>query len=332
MKLNIKKLNTDLHCSFADVKDLLTFRTQVGDDVLESDFLMPSEHINIIPVSDRDDTNQPELAKYFDHDDEILISLKFHPTFHPQEIDIDTIKFNVTHAQAVIKEGDNIITLNNPQSYMGGLLGDDITYPTIFLKPKGISRQHLRNIKNWLLVVNSLTTFPSDYNGGDDINIKTLDDVEWYSRMLLGTLGGEPFAVAEIEDYPVYCAELIYLAFNLGMVIPFDAEESLNHVNIFDQNRNPFIELCSFKEINFNSFEPRASLALTPLSSDDMVNNFGSNVGIDDEVLAELCEDEGLDIMLGRNMRFFPPHAFLIASAVTFEYVGHGFNKNYVIG
>lgn len=345
MKLDINKINSTFNTSFKNIKDFLTFRIEVGGEILRSKFLIPTEEIKIIPLVGQDSfQNQSEVAKLFKHDDEILIALKFHPSITPQEINIDTIKFGITHAQAVIKEGNRVFTINSPQDYMWGGFGNDITYPTIFLKPEGISKNHLKNIKNWLLLINGLTRFPNDYNGGDDINIKTYDDINVYANCLIEAAQGSAEAKNVIESYPVYCAELIYLALNLGMIMPLEVDEvdEVDFQDLLFDNDNPFIHNCSMKEVDVDSFEPHLNLPLFPLTSSEMLGDFIKNADDDlgnrEMLHTALSFDRGISSMLNSSLEFFPPHAFLKkyhfegrADTMRFEYLGHGFDKNFLI-
>ena len=100
--------------------------------------------------------------------DDLLISIKHH-ALNPSTSLTETLKFQCTHAQAVVKDSkDFVFTINNPQDYESGRFGKD-DYPMIFVRPVltnrisgDLRKSYYQNIKNWLLLLNTYTKFPSD--------------------------------------------------------------------------------------------------------------------------------------------------------------------------
>jgi hypothetical protein len=183
----------------------------------------------ILPYDNALRTKQSAIAAHFPRG-EVGISLKHH-TPHPEPGMQAAMKFQSTHIQLVVGLEGGVATLNNPKQYENGLFGDN-KYPMIFLRlkfPEGISeekaRHYMDNIRSWLVILNTYTEFPGDYDGGDPLSCVTKEALAKFAKMLVAALLGDEGARAWLKDpeQRAYCAELAYLALNLGVYFPLNA-------------------------------------------------------------------------------------------------------------
>ena len=68
-------------------------------------------------------------------------------------------------------------------------------YPFILVRPVITNRvseekrkQYYKNIKNWLLLLNSFSYFPRNYNGGDPLNGSTVKKIKEFGDLILNRL------------------------------------------------------------------------------------------------------------------------------------------------
>jgi hypothetical protein len=288
-----KDINKDLNID----KQLFTLKNKFNGLELDNTFLLCGrDKLNYLSYNSPIRYKNNEICDLIDND--FLISIKHH-AFNPCDSLTETLKFQCTHAQAVIKNGkDFVFTINNPQDYESGRFGKS-NYPMIFVRPvltdrisTELKKDYYQNIKNWLLLLNTYTEFPSDYNGGDPLNGSYIKDIKRFGDLILGKIliGTSEFD-AELSKHPVYCAELIYLALNLGLYYPLNREEFLdiedNLGDILNDNDNPFIDKFPFllcenlepinKVLGFDIIDNELfsdNLAIRPLTSGEMLTNF----------------------------------------------------------
>lgn len=225
----------------------------------------------LVAYDDALEWRQSDIARFF-APGEVFICVKHHKPAHPDLTSAgkEAIKFDATHIQiGVGVEGPDetggrasgAITINNPQDYKDGLFGSD-AYPMIFLKlvfPASIDartrRQYVDNIRTWLLIANTYTEFPDDYNGGDPLGTRSVSQIEEFGDTLLQALVGTPAererAIAWLQDpaHLVYCAELAHVAVNLGVHVPLNqarlggrfraVKAALKSKAFLERNRNP---------------------------------------------------------------------------------------------
>ena len=120
------------------------------------------------------------------------------------------------------------VTMNNPQTYQDGLFGSP-DYQMMFFKPvyPGYLEPQQRamvvdNVRNWLMVMASVTEFPGDYNGNDPLAAASPERVRTYARQGIRAIAGDEEAIEWFskDENLLYCSELGYMSFTLGARIP----------------------------------------------------------------------------------------------------------------
>src|SRR5262249_25570046 len=122
------------------------------------------------------------------------------------------------------------ITVNNPQTYEQGKFGDE-QYAMVFLRPVYPSylsaaqkKAFETNVRTMLLGFNAVTNFPGDYNGGDPLGGRDPDHVREYVKEMVLALNGDATARDWFtkKENQVYCAELAFLSFSAGLLVPLN--------------------------------------------------------------------------------------------------------------
>lgn len=123
-----------------------------------------------------------------------------------------------------------VITLNNPQSFEDGRLGDAYS-PRIYLRPAypwylGPDRQQQfrDNIRTMALGFNAVSDFPSDYNGGDPLAARNPAEVREYVRQMIRAIGGDEAAREWFKqpEHMLYCSEFAFLSHSAGLIVPLN--------------------------------------------------------------------------------------------------------------
>ena len=258
--------------------------------------------INLIAYDDGLGEKQTDLKKYF-QPGEIGISIKHHSP-HPEEGLSEHIKLQCSHIQVVVRTKDGVITVNNPQDYQQGLFGDP-SYPMIFTKPvfpdsltPAQVQAYIQNIRTWLVIANTFTVFPGNYNGSDPLTCLDKTKILKMGKSLVGAIQKNPHDLEWLQnpEQHAYCAELAYLALNLGLYFPLNKQhlgsafefvkKELESKKFLDSNNNKHIKNIDIAMAD-DSLAPIDNLislsgsgqfwnglAVTPFSIADMIEQF----------------------------------------------------------
>ncbi len=306
LEFDFDSLLDDQCLSTKSIKEVYTIRTKLDDATITDGrihLLGRDDHtINMIPYDNALGKKQVELMKLIGPG-EIAIAIKHH--MYKQDSNIkEQLKLQCTHIEVVVGVEGGVITINNPQNYQGGLFGED-DYPMTFIKPvlnsplsNELEAEYFDNVRTWLIIANCFTQFPDgNYNGGDPLNAYTLERIEVFGDMLLSALIGDEEAINWLNQpgNKIYCAELAFLSFNLGLYFPLNkkhigayrfnkVKEALLSKDFVRENKNPYakeVDLTLSPE-NLNPLESSNEesvsgfwdgLAITPLKMDDMILN-----------------------------------------------------------
>jgi hypothetical protein len=236
----------------AKLSDPWTALVKIGDMTIPAPTHLFGDVINIIPYSNQDggvdaqgkpfERGDMIIAKYF-KPGKVGIGLKMHRPEH-RLLDLnhadasamkEDFKLQDTHIELVVgvdkaehgKPG--AITLNNPQDYEQGRFGNP-TYSMIFLEPvypgwaADLQAAYNDNVRAMLVGFNAVTSFPGDYNGGDPLGANSPERVREYVKQMVLAIGGDGAARAWFQEPAnlVYCAELAFLAFSAGLIVPLN--------------------------------------------------------------------------------------------------------------
>ena len=221
---------------------------------------------------------QTDIVRFFD-EDEVFICVKHHKLEHPTlgGDPKEAVKFNATHIGVGVVVplpggGVGAITLNSPQIHEKGLFGVP-KYPMIFLRlvfPPGIDadarRAYLDNIRTWLVIANTYTDFPNDYNGGDPLGTRSVGSIGTLAEKLLDSLVGTQTQQADASFWlsdpanQVYCAELAHVAVNLGVHCPLNRAALGNRYDAVAAQ----LESKAFLATNVNTRAPLVRLTMAP--------------------------------------------------------------------
>ena len=221
----------------------------------EIQYPAPTHHfgveVNVIPYANEDKVNDAdgnmisrgdvEIAKAFPAG-WVGYAVKHHrPEYRSLDVQAvgdamkEHFKLQDTHIELVVgvtRGGvPGAITLNNPQSYEDGRFGND-HYPMIFVKPDYPdyldvmqAAQFNDNIRTMMAAFNTVSNFPSDYNGGDPLAAHTVDRVKEHTTNMVKAITGDEEAKAWFKDplHQIYCAELAHVATSAGVSVPLNA-------------------------------------------------------------------------------------------------------------
>ena len=250
---NADAYNAVYESNFESLEQAYSAVVTVGSKTLLAPTHLFGAGINVIPYSNDDGTSaadghvfrrgDSEIAKVFG-EGELGIAVKHRRSEYPKLdlniADARSIKQHVklldTHVGIVVGvERDGMpgaITINNPQAYERGYFGDE-KYAMIFLRP--IYPRYLRadqikafeaNIRTMLIGFNAVTKFPGNYDSGDPLGARTLESVRAHVKNMVLALNGDKDARDYFKDPAnrVYCAELAYIGFTSGLMVPLNDE------------------------------------------------------------------------------------------------------------
>lgn len=331
--VDLAKYNAIYGTQFTSEKEAYTVNVKVGDKTLPAPTHLFGQEINIIPYSNDDDVrtadNRPLrrgdsiIATVF-KPGQVGIAVKHHRSEYPT-LDLNTadpttmkehFKLQDTHIEIVVgvnRDGARgAVTLNNPQSYENGHFGNE-KYAMFFIRPvypsylSGDQQKAFEaNVRTMLVGFNAVTNFPGDYNGGDPLGARNPERVREYVKQMVLAINGDAAARAwfQQKDNQVYCAELAFISFSAGLIVPLNDEHMIPLVGA-DQwtkfqelaRKHNAGESTAFTELNSNkrvslikdltaapaSLKPAASygpasdankLALQPLTMADILDDF----------------------------------------------------------
>ncbi len=276
--------------NITDFKDLYSQKTTFSDGKIIECFphLMgvADDQLKIIPYNNDDGMNQEKLIEMMG-DRRILISIKHHAI---DPLEKESLKLQCTHAQLIVKSSEGVMSLNNPQSYEQALFGDK-DYPMMFFSidfPEEVSKESIRDYENniilWTTIINTFSSFPSNYDGGDPLSAKDRDSSIRFADMAMKALAGNSEARSwfKEERNKLYCAELVFLGLTLGLIYP------LNERHLDSESFNLLRDQLHSKEfLCFNSNPlishidlPLPSSDLCPLEGNNESTYFGSNLAV----------------------------------------------------
>lgn len=248
------KFNGIFGSNFTTPEEAFSLKISFGDKTIISPTHLFKVPPQIVPYSNYDggstadgktfERGDEEIAKIF-NPGQIGIAVKHHRSEYPR-LDLNSgrtsdmkenFKLQDSHIEIVVgvkRDGKNgAITINNPQSYESGLFGAP-NYPMIFLRPvypeflKKYAKDFENNIRTMLVGFNAVTTFPGDYNGGDPLGARDPDHVREYVKNMVVAIGGVERAAEEAKAWfhrsenQVYCAELAFISYSAGLLVPLN--------------------------------------------------------------------------------------------------------------
>ncbi|NOZ52382.1 MAG: hypothetical protein GXP08_04435 [Gammaproteobacteria bacterium] len=246
----------------------------------------------LVAYNDAKGIYQPDLTRII-RPNEIAIGIKHHQPCPGKNTEISSnsiknmveiIKFQATHItiavgiEATMPNGTitpGVITLNNPQDYPEtnlneiGLFGP-CEYPTTWVKPEFPNnmpthkvKAYIDNIRTWLAILNTVTVFPEhSYNGSDPLGATTPEAIRYFASLALRAIAGDTEATKALnqKEHLVYCAELAYLALNIGTQFP------LNKSTIKSLGVNPGIIHREITTKAFLSYNKNSKVKLVTLT------------------------------------------------------------------
>ncbi|MFC1510206.1 hypothetical protein ACFL49_00915 [Candidatus Omnitrophota bacterium] len=338
-EINLEEANNVYQATFEKLSDIFSSKIKLPN----GEIISPPTHmlgqaeadIKLIAYNNDNEMYQEDIVRFI-KPNEIAISIKHHS---PKPVEKEKIKLQCTHIQIVVgvmfdgKEG--VITVNNPQACEEGLFGA-VDYPMIFIKPdfpSGLSNEkvidYVNNIRTWLVLANTFTVFPPEYDGGDPLATRNVEQLKQLGDKLLDALSGDREAIDWLKSplNMVYCAELAHVALNLGLHYPLNSrfiggenfellKEQLISKDFLQDNSNLYIahvSLCVAPEdlepitnvINGNdlpSLRPfDKNLAVKPFTVANIIQKFvqfsvprkelGESVSVIQAVILKECQD-----------------------------------------
>lgn len=279
-----------------------------GTEITVPTHMVGQDAVRYIAYDNAWRAQQKDLARYI-YPGEIAISIKHHS---PSPEEGEQIKLQCTHIQVAVgvntEDGPGVITINNPQEYESGLFGDH-TYPMIFVKPvfptgvpAPIQRAYINNIRTWLIIANTFTVFPGNYDGGDPLATRSVAQIRMLGDKLLEALAGDEAAIRWLksEEHQVYCAELAHVALNLGIHYPLNAAnlgsdrsaklaEQLEAKEFLAGNLNGFASLVDL-EMAPEDLQPIGDLLGLAITEPHEEDPFGDGLAIEPFTLADILE------------------------------------------
>ena len=247
---NANAYNTVYGTHFENLEQAYTVVIQVGSQTLLAPTHLFGPEINVIPYSNDDGTiaadghrfkrGDSEIAKVF-QEGELGIAIKHHCSEYPI-LDLNSaspqrilkhVNLLDTHVEIVIgvqRDGmPGAITINSPQAYEGGYFGDE-KYAMIFLKPvypdylcADQVKAFVGNIRTMIVGFNAVTQFPGNYTR-DPLGTWNPELVHEHVKNMVLAINGDRDARAFFKHPAnrVYCAELAFLGFSSGLLVPLN--------------------------------------------------------------------------------------------------------------
>lgn len=228
---SLQKSRLEWGRDFSDLKSLFetSIHTPAGPIKTYIHMLgLSDDNVNLIPFDDSKGANQEALAKVIPQG-EIAIAIKHHSP-KPDSEHTEVLKFQATHIQIITGVSGGAITINNPQGYCSGGFGDS-SYPSIFIKPtfpkelnSDQTKAYMNNTRTWAVLINTFSAFPSNYNGSDPLKCITKEMILKFGKAVIAaTLGSEEArSWLKQPEQMLYCAELAFVSFNLGLYFPLN--------------------------------------------------------------------------------------------------------------
>ncbi len=311
-KVDLDKARALFGAEYATESDLFSIKTPLSDGrVIKAPTHMmgqTEDAIRFIAYDDAWGVQQQDAARFF-APGEIAISIKHH-CLTPEEG--EQMKLQCTHIQTVVgintKRGPGVITINNPQTYEASPFGSEI-YPMIFVKPvfpAGVSpqmqRAYVNNIRTWLIIANTFTVFPEDYDGGDPLATRSVGQIRALGDKLLEALAGDKTAINWFEsgENNVYCAELAHIALNLGIHYPLNVaslgtgrfkmlSEQIKTKEFLARNENANAALVDL-DTSPEDLQPIGDLLGLQITEPNAEDPFGDGLAIEPFTLADILE------------------------------------------
>ncbi len=250
-QIDFAAYNRIYNTTFRTPEEAYTVAVKIGDKTVPAATHLFGKTVNVIPYSNVDN-NRTATGGRLSRGDAIIgqvykpgelgIAVKHHRSEFPV-LDLNAaspgalkehFKLQDTHIEIVVgvkrDEWNGAITINNPQNYEEGFFGDQ-KYAMVFLKPVYPSyldtaqkKAFEANVRTMLLAFNAVTNFPGDYNGGDPLGARNPERVREYVKNMVLAFNGNAEAKAWFKDAAneVYCAELAFLAFSAGLIVPLN--------------------------------------------------------------------------------------------------------------
>lgn len=265
----LKAAGTEWGSNFPNLKSLLETKidTPIGSVRTCLHALgLSEEQLNYIPFDDRKGIDQRKLKNLI-KPGEVAIAIKHH-TPKPDQDPIEKLKFQATHIQIVVGLDDGVMTINNPRGYCGGGFGDS-SYPSIFVKPtfpnelnEDQKKSYINNTRTWAVLLNTYSEFPGNYNGSDPLRCLTREKIIEFGKAIISAAAGNDHARNWLKqpDQKLYCAELAFVSFNLGLYFP------LNRTSLLDNYEKvlTLIEQKAFLENHENPHIKFVKLEMAP--------------------------------------------------------------------
>jgi hypothetical protein len=282
------------------IEDAFRVTVEIGDRTIEADTHLFGK-VRVIPYATDDDAEDAKgnpvgrgdaiLSTYFPPG-EIGITVEHHrPEFrrfsltgdeNPEELK-EHFKLQDSHVGLLIgvqrKGAPGVITLNNPQSFEDGGLGEP-THPRLYLSPsypwylgKDRKIEFRDNIRTMAMGFNAVSNFPEDYNGGDPLGARNPTEVREHVRRMVRAIGGDEASREWFRDpeHMLYCSEFAHVSFSAGLIVPLN-EETITALAGAEWWRKFAREVekhnagqpSAFTELNSNPNAPLVTLALAP--------------------------------------------------------------------
>ena len=228
---------------FATAKEALAIVTPLPDGgqiVGYPALLDPAAELQLFQVQLSDDPfKQTNLARLIPPGEIAIIVCGYYPDLHFQEIPhkrnighvclavgVERTVNTVVQRQLVRKKEAGVMTINNPQDYLGGCF-DDPSYGCFFVQkikfPDGITPSeeiaYKKNIVTMMALANTFIPFAqNNFNGGDPLGIHNLERVQEAGEKLILAIYGDEAAIRWLQEgrNTAYCAELVSAGINTG--------------------------------------------------------------------------------------------------------------------
>lgn len=311
-RVDLGKAGVLFGSEFTSETDLFSIRTPLpdGSEIKAPTHMMgqTADTLRLIAYDDAWGVQQQDAARFV-APGEIAIAIKHHS---PAPEGGEEMKLQCTHIQIVVgirtKDGPGVVTINNPQTYEASPFGSE-TYPMIFVKPvfpleisPQMQRAYVNNIRTWLIIANTFTFFPANYDGGDPLGTRSAGQVRTLGDKLLEALAGDEAAIRWLEsgENNVYCAELAHIALNLGIHYPLNVAnlgtrrlrvlaDQIRTKKFLARNENANVALVGL-ETAPDDLQPIGDLLGLQITEPNDEDPFGDGLAIEPFTMADILE------------------------------------------